>query len=249
MYQKGNSTQELWDYFKKELEDSIDENIPQKTARIKDGNPWITRDIKRPIRKRDRLYKKQKKSGDPKHKKKYKELKRLVQKEIRRAYWKYIEDIITPDPNDDKQPNCMKRFWTFIKHKRSHGNEIPPLQNGGLLHSDPVEKANILNNQFQSAFSEKSEFTKTDFPKICNMTNTLYPTIQDLNITENGIAKLLSNLNPHKAAGPDGITSRVLKELSTDMAPILKIIFKQSYDTDDLHCTRHMEKGKSEPNI
>jgi hypothetical protein len=46
----------------------------------------------------------------------------------------------------------MKRFWTFIKHKRSDGNEIPPL---GLLHSNPVEKANILNNQFQSAFSEK----------------------------------------------------------------------------------------------
>ena len=95
----------------------------------------------------------------------------------------------------------MKRFWTFIKHKRSDGNEIPPLQNGGLLHSNPVEKANILNNQFQSAFSEKSEFTKTDFQKRCNMTNTSYPTIQDLNITENGIAKLLSNLNPYKAAG------------------------------------------------
>ena len=71
----------------------------------------------------------------------------------------------------------MKRFWTFIKHKRSDGNEIPPLQNGGLLHSDPVEKANILNNQFQSAFSEKSEFTKTAFQKRCNMTNTSYPTI------------------------------------------------------------------------
>ena len=66
------------------------------------------------------------------------------------------------------------------------------------------------------------------------MTNTSYPTIQDLNITENGIAKLLSNLNPYKAAGPDGITSRVLKELSTDIAPILKIIFKRSYDTGDL---------------
>ena len=88
--------------------------------------------------------------------------------------WKYIEDIITPDPNDDKQPNCMKRFWTFIKHKRSDGNEIPPQQNGGLLHSDPVGKANILNKQFQSAFSEKSEFTKTDFQKRCNMTNTSY---------------------------------------------------------------------------
>jgi hypothetical protein len=61
----------------------------------------------------------------------------------------------------------MKRFWTFIKHKRSDGNEIPLLQNGELLHSDPVEKTNILNNQFQSAFSEKSEFTKTDFQKRC----------------------------------------------------------------------------------
>jgi hypothetical protein len=42
------------------------------------------------------------------------------------------------------------------------------------------------------------------------MTNTSYPKIQDLNITENGIAKLLSNLNPYIAAGPDSITSRVL---------------------------------------
>jgi hypothetical protein len=67
MYLKGNSTQEFWDYFKKELEDRTDENIPQKTAKIKDGKPWITRDIKRRIWKRDRLYKKQKKSGDPKH--------------------------------------------------------------------------------------------------------------------------------------------------------------------------------------
>jgi hypothetical protein len=47
MYLKGNSTQEFWDYFKKELEDRIDENIPQKSAKIKDGKPWITRDIKR----------------------------------------------------------------------------------------------------------------------------------------------------------------------------------------------------------
>ena len=43
MYLKGNSTQEFWDYFKKELEDRIDENIPQKTAKIKDGKPWFTR--------------------------------------------------------------------------------------------------------------------------------------------------------------------------------------------------------------
>ena len=62
MFHNGSSTQQLWDYCKTELDDSIDKNIPQKMANTKDGNPWITRDIKRLIRKRDRLYKKQKKN-------------------------------------------------------------------------------------------------------------------------------------------------------------------------------------------
>ena len=169
-----------------------------------------------------------------KHIEKYKELKRLVQREIRRAYWKYIEDIITPDPNDDKKPNCMKRFWTFIKHKRSDGNQIPPLRSNGLLHPDSIGKANILNKQFQSAFSEKENFTDMEFKNRCDMTNNSHPSLQDLNITENEITKLLSNLNPYKAAGPDTITSRVLKELSTDIAPILTTIFRRSYETGDL---------------
>jgi hypothetical protein len=48
----------------------------------------------------------------------------------------------------------MKQFWTFIKHKRSDGRQIPPLK------SEPVEKANILNNQFQNAFSKKTNISK-----------------------------------------------------------------------------------------
>ena len=35
-------------------------------------------------------------------KKKFKDLKRLVQRELRRAYWKYIENIVAP-PEDDNQ--------------------------------------------------------------------------------------------------------------------------------------------------
>ncbi|CAG2246260.1 unnamed protein product [Mytilus edulis] len=50
-------TQDMWDYFQNKLENTINTNIPQKTARSKDGNPWITADIKRLIRKRDKHYK------------------------------------------------------------------------------------------------------------------------------------------------------------------------------------------------
>jgi hypothetical protein len=41
-----------------------------------------------------------------------------------------------------------------------------------------------------------------------------------------GVAKLLHNLNPHKAAGPDNITPRDLKDLSSEVSSILTLIFK-----------------------
>ena len=69
----------------------------------------------------------------------------------------------------------------------------------GLLHDDSVDKANILNAQFQQAFSCKEELDKSQFKKRCNM-NGQYETAPDINITE-GVRKLLTGLNPHKAAG------------------------------------------------
>ena len=61
-----------------------------------------------------------------------------------------------------------------------------------------------------------------------------FPTMPDIQITENGVVKLLHNLNPHKAAGSDNITPRVLKELSSEESSILKLIFRKSYDTGDV---------------
>jgi hypothetical protein len=40
-----------------------------------------------------------------------------------------------------------------------------------------------------------------------------YNTMNDINITLNGVTKLLRDLNPNKASGPDELTPRILKEL------------------------------------
>ena len=53
----------------------------------------------------------------------------------------------------------------------------------------------------------------------------------DIYIKNCGIQKLLEQLNPHKAAGPDGIKATILKEPAKEIAPILTIIFNISYDT------------------
>ena len=77
-----------------------------------------------------------------------------------------------------------------------------------------------------------------------------YETAPDINITE-GVRKLLTGLNPHKAAGPDSITPRVLKELSDEIALIVQLIYKRSYDTGEVpsswrtvHVCPVFKKGK-----
>ena len=224
----------MWTKFQSDLEMSIKKNIPSKTAKKKDGFPWITRDIKRLIKKRDRWYRRQKKSRHNQDITKYKDLKRQTQQELRKAYWKYVDGIVSTSEENNNQPfSCMKKFWTFIKHRRSDGSSIPPLKSDGILHSDSTEKANILNGQFQQAFSHKHDITEAEFKNKCKMQGK-FKEIHNINITENGVLKLLNSLNPNKAAGPDNISPRVLKHLAHDIAPILTIIFRRSYETGEI---------------
>ena len=56
----------------------------------------------------------------------------------------------------------------------------------------------------------------------------------DIEITVAGIEKMLKNLKAHKAPGPDGITPRVMKTLSSTIAPILCTLFRRSYETGEV---------------
>ena len=56
----------------------------------------------------------------------------------------------------------------------------------------------------------------------------------EININLNGILKLFSNLQPYKAAGPGEIRPIVLRELRTEIAPIIQLIFEKSLATGKL---------------
>ena len=56
-----------------------------------------------------------------------------------------------------------------------------------------------------------------------------YPTpIGEITVDPKGVLKLLNTLNIHKAHGPDGLSARVLKECSSEIAPILTLIYDES---------------------
>ena len=51
----------------------------------------------------------------------------------------------------------------------------------------------------------------------------------NIEFTMQGIVKLLQNLKPAKSAGPDNIPTRILKEYALHTAPVLQVIYTQSY--------------------
>ncbi len=74
---------------------------------------------------------------------------------MRRAYWSYIETIITP-MDFDIPYGGMKRFWSFIKRMCKDYTGVGTLKKNGQSFADPKQKANILNGQFELVFTRET---------------------------------------------------------------------------------------------
>ena len=146
-----------------------------------------------------------------------------------------------------------KRWWTdrWTDTQSSEGITYYPgtfcvagYKKGDKVCTNNADQANLLNSQFHSVFSIRAPL---DLVKLCHskvlsgaisLVNFLpecllcrFPVMQDFDISTAGVAKLLSNLNVTKAAGPDAIRPIVLKELSQVVAPFITVIFQTSLDS------------------
>ena len=108
---------------------------------------------------------------------------------------------------------------------RQDSSGIAPIKNDPFLESDSAKKAKILLDQFCSVFTKDKSSPKSDIP------GNPFPEAEPLMIDQNGIEKLLRNLNASKAAGPDNLPSQILKHCASHVAPILTIIFRHSVRT------------------
>ena len=65
-----------------------------------------------------------------------------------------------------------------------------------------------------------------------------HPSLAEVSITEHGVFTLLSQIDPHKACGPDNIPAQVLQELAQELAqeltPMITHLLKQSLDISKL---------------
>ena len=95
------------------------------------------------------------------------------------------------------------------------------------MHADPKDKADILNRQYEPVF------TNEDITNITTPAGTSYPSMPNIKVKE-GVKKLLQKTNLNKACGLDLITSRILKDLSSELAPFLTVIFQKTIDEGEV---------------
>jgi hypothetical protein len=137
------------------------------------------------------------------------ELKRLSKKFFtakRNAQEIFLSSVLQ---NEGKS---WSEFYRFVNRHNGNGENIPAIEdcNGGLI-TDPVDKANNLNNYYASVFS-----CEWDIPDI-NSTRSDKP----FNIKINIIGKWLAMIGRNKSVGPDGIRGAILKMGGETMIPYL----------------------------
>lgn len=208
---------------------------------LQPNKPPLDPNTKKLIPKRNLLYTKMKKTDCPQIGTKFLKLKAHIQNTLRVNYYEHGNTVIgsmTPTETVDpaNQRVNTKKFYSFIKHpKKDQQGVAAPLKEHGITYSENLDKANILNQQFKSIFTPKSPLSLEQLAKLSMPGEPPpYSSMPDIEISTPGILKLLSNLKPGKAPGPDNIYPCVPKELRNEIAPVLNIIFSRSLTTKEL---------------
>ena len=63
----------------------------------------------------------------------------------------------------------MKKFWTYIKQQKTDHQGISSLKQDGKLITDPILKANVMNDQLRSVFSNAEKITESEFKSNCKL--------------------------------------------------------------------------------
>ena len=215
---------EIVEYNRSLITSVCTENIKNKsvTIRTKD-KPWMCNEVRYLLRKRDRCFKKYKRTLSEQDKFYFYLARREANRAKRNAKKRFDNKMVT----NFSKPNLSSReFWKLSKRLLGDKSDrnIPPLIHDDNIVSDNENKANLFNAYFVSISSLDIDRAPPQLPAFNFKTDKRIELVQT---TESEVEKLLSTLNPHKSTGPDGIGNWVLKTCSHTLAKPLTTLFNK----------------------
>ena len=137
-------------------------------------------------------------------------------------------DRIAFERNISKEiKNNNKVFWRYVNSQRKSKTSIPDLKKkDGTTVTTDKEKAEILNEQFTSVFTQEDTENLPNLEPI-HITSVF----DDFIIKPEEVEKKLKSLRTDKSCGPDEIHPLLLKSLASTMSIPLSIIYNLSIQT------------------
>lgn len=177
-----------WQFFKSGMLTILNRRVPCKKSGSWNDSPWITKDLKRSLRKQKRLYNNYKRSGLANDKQKYRKFQKMLKTKLRKAQDEYIGNTLDCDLKEKP-----KKFWSYIKSKRQDQVGVPPLFVNGSVKTDSASKAEILSTHFQQVFTQEDLLSMPH--KACSE----IPSMDSVVFNRAGVEHLLKNLDSKKA--------------------------------------------------
>ena len=193
-----------------DLEGAINNFLPQKVVkRHPTDRPWITSKIEMWIGKRQSAFTRHGKDSDT-----YRHWRNKVQRAIKTAKHHYYQNKVA----DVERVNPAK-WWREIKKLAGQGAK----QEWYYQFLDKDTDMKLLANKINKFFVGLTDH----FPPLCQGGPPV-SVPEEFLISEYEAYKSLSTLQISKAAGPDNIPNRLLKDFALELAPIVRDIYNQS---------------------
>ena len=213
-----------------------DKNFPTKKVKFKrhihNVQPWMTDILLLNIKIKDQTYIKFRKAKSAieksRLKKQLKNLEKDISTWIQEAKAKYYSEQLNEHKSD------LKKTWDTIKmaiNRRNHKSPYPDYftVNGKNIF-DKTDIANGFNKYFTSIGPDLAASLDTHgkpgYASYLGPKPTSRFRFHSIN-TET-ISKLINNLPSKPSAGPDGISSIILKSVTNEISPILTVAINQS---------------------
>lgn len=219
---------DIWSHWSALYKQVLDDHAPVKKIRLRNNQlPWISPDIQKQIRIRNRLYKKFRRAPTDLNWSNYRVLRNKVTALKRNAIKHFCVDAALP------KTSATGQFWKKMKpllpsNKSSVDSaEIHLLEDGkiisdpSVLFNDYFSQPRICNSALQ--LSEEDFGDHHSITTIKNKSYQLDFTFMETNVET--VTDFLLKLNTKKATGPDGFSPKLLKLSAPAIATPLTSLF------------------------
>lgn len=200
------------------LHDCISKSVPKIFKRDSIGPPWNTNQLAKSKNKKNKLFKKYKKTGTSADFYKYSVARSEYNIENKRAYNNYI---ITMKRQLSSNP---KSFYKFVNSKRRSHSFPNSLKFGTIVADNDESISNIFAEFFSTTYSNTIFDQSIPYPYNIVEATTINVSI----ISRSTVLENLKSLKNTFSPGPDGIPANILKYCADNLSSPLSIIFNKS---------------------